>query len=308
MISSMTGRGSLSLSNVYFETVTAPLFLLMYILMAIAPAAAWGSMTWTRLGQAIALPLGLSFITAILFALGGMQQAGALAAFFAASFAAWVVIVETLRGYRTRKKNQRTTAALTIVWELFTRNSRRYGGYLIHFGVALIGIGIIGSSVFQQETQGTLQAGESLWLGGYELRFEQFHDEIIRDGIHAEIAQLAIWQDGTQVAMLEPGREVYPGIRTQIMTVAAAHSTLAGDLYVILADWQQDGSLTRATFKVYFNPLINLIWIGGLLLIAGTIWTVLPRIILPAHARQELWDAPAPRPLLTQSALQGDAG
>jgi cytochrome c-type biogenesis protein CcmF len=60
------------------------------------------------------------------------------------------------------------------------------------------------------------------------------------------------------------------------MTIAGAYSTLENDFYVLLVDWEEIQS-HAATFKVYINPLINLVWWGGLILILGTLITAWPR-------------------------------
>jgi cytochrome c-type biogenesis protein CcmF len=99
------------------------------------------------------------------------------------------------------------------------------------------------------------------------------------------IATVTVSRDGQTLASLRPRHDIYPAAEDQdpmTMNIAGAYSTLENDFYVLLAGWESD----TATFKVYINPLINLVWWGGLILILGTIISVGPSESLPAHVRQ----------------------
>lgn len=92
-----------------------------------------------------------------------------------------------------------------------------------------------------------------------------------------DIAQVTVYREGQPVAKLRPRRDFYPNSQSMnTMTIAGAHSTLEDDFYVILVGWEQLNA-SSATFKVYVNPLINLVWWGGLILMAGTLIAVWPK-------------------------------
>jgi cytochrome c-type biogenesis protein CcmF len=108
-----------------------------------------------------------------------------------------------------------------------------------------------------------------------------------------DIAELTVIRDGQELAHLRPRRDFFPqteGMNT--MTIAGAYSTVESDVYALLVDWEPIDQ-SAATFKVYVNPLINLVWWGGLILIIGTLAAGWPRETLPARVRQELADLPA---------------
>ena len=102
-----------------------------------------------------------------------------------------------------------------------------------------------------------------------------------------DIAEVTILRDGREITQLRPRRDWFPetaGLNS--MTIAGAHSTVENDFYVLLVGWEQVGA-QAATFKVYINPLVNLVWWGGLILIAGTIFAVWPKEVLPARVRKQ---------------------
>jgi cytochrome c-type biogenesis protein CcmF len=288
IVSELFLNTNITLGADYFLQVTPPLFILMYILMGVAPISAWGVSTLSRMGSALLIPLALTALSLGLFVLDGMTEIGALFGYGIVLLAGWVAIYETYRGLKARRRahNESIFHALTA---LVTRNPRRYGGYLVHLGITVIGLGIIGSTLFQQETQRTLAVGESLQIGGYEMRYDGLlADQIAEDGRLMDIAEITLLRDGAEIAHLRPRQDFFPeseGLNS--MTIAGAHSTLENDFYVLLVNWETV-SANSATFKVFINPLINLIWWGSFILIAGTLLAGYPRETLPARVREKL--------------------
>lgn len=272
----------------YFHRVTIPMFAAMYILMGIAPLAAWGVGSLRRLGNAILIPLALALVSVVGIYFAGMTRIGALFGYFIVLLAGYVALYETYRAVVARTK--RGESPLTAFITLMQRNPRRYGGYLIHLGVTVIGIGVIGSTVYQMETQRTLSVGESLTIGGYEMRYDRFDGgQISVDGRRMDIANVTVLRNGNEVTTLRPRRDFFPtgseGMNT--MTIAAAHSTWENDFYVLLVDWEPI-SQNSATFKVYVNPLINLVWWGSVILILGTLISTWPSEVVPERIRKNV--------------------
>jgi cytochrome c-type biogenesis protein CcmF len=164
------------------------------------------------------------------------------------------------------------------LWRLIGRNRRRYGGYLIHIGIILVAIGIIGSRFYQVETQHNLAVGETMtissdFVGKYELTYRGLHEGDSPDDRIITEAMLDVSFNGKPVGQLMPTREYFV-VQQQPMTIPDKHSTLADDLYVILAGWEGNGE--TATFKAYINPLVNWLWIGGFVFIIGTLVAAWP--------------------------------
>jgi cytochrome c-type biogenesis protein CcmF len=275
-VSEVLMQTQITLGRDYFLRVTPPLFLVLYVLMGVAPLSAWGTASLRRLGTALVIPLALTLILIAVFALTGTTSPGALLGYGVVGLAGFVAIYETYRGVMARRRGLGENWFRSIT-SLFARNRRRYGGYIIHLGIAIIGIGVIGSTLFQQETQQTLSVGESLNIGGYTMAYDSFNGgQIADDGRVMDIAQVTVSRGGQTLAHLRPRRDsYYTANGIDPMTIAATYSTLENDFYVLLVDWKEISAST-ATFKVYINPLINLIWWGGLILILGTLVAVWP--------------------------------
>jgi cytochrome c-type biogenesis protein CcmF len=292
IISELVMNTNITLGTDYFMRVTPPLFAALYILMGIAPLSAWGKTSLTRLGRSLLVPLILTAVSLVAFFVGGLSSPGGLLAYGIVVMAGWVALYETYRGVIARRKIHRENPFQSLR-ALYQRNPRRYGGYLVHLGITIIGLGVIGSTMFQQETQQTLSVGQSLDIGGYTLRYDSLNSgQIADDGRMMDIANVTVVRDGQDLAHLRPRRDFFPsssGMNT--MTIAGSYSTLENDFYVILVDWEPVEQ-NAATFKVYINPLINLIWWGSFVLIFGTILAVWPREILPERIRQEVRTVP----------------
>jgi len=276
----------ITLGAEYFLSVTSPLFLALFILMGIAPLSGWGASALRRMGTGLLIPSTLTLLTLFGFVLMGHTKTPTLIGYGLVALAGWVAVYETYRAVRARQTHLKENPVAALI-ALARRNPRRYGGYLIHVGVAVIGIGIIGSTAYQRETQATLSVGGELSLDGYTLRYEQFEGgQIAEDGRIMDIAVVGVYRDGQHLATLRPRRDFFPQQQDMnTMTIAAAHSTLENDIYVLLLDWDEI-SQTSATFKVYINPLINLVWWGALILIAGTAIGLYPTVTAEVVTRR----------------------
>ncbi|MCU0511240.1 MAG: cytochrome c biogenesis protein CcsA [Anaerolineae bacterium] len=264
----------------YFMQVTPPLFLAMYVLMGIAPLSAWSATSVARLGRALFVPALLTGAALLLIGLSSPLTLVALIGYGAVLLAGFVAMVETVRGAAARRATRRESWPRALA-ALFGRNQRRYGGYLVHLGITVIGIGVIGSTVFQLETRRTLAQGETTRIDAeYELRYDGFERGLAADGRTINTATVTVFRDGAVVTQLRPRIDDYPDMP---MTIAGAHSTLEKDFYVLLTGVDTAGAV--ATFKVYINPLVNLVWWGGLILILGTLIATWPRESAPERAR-----------------------
>ena len=262
----------------YFMRVTPPLFLALYILMGIAPLSAWGVSSAKRLGIALTVPLILTIVTVIVMFVTGTTAIVALIGYGAVFLSGYVAIYEIYRGVRARRNNLKENW-FTATRALLGRNQRRYGGYIVHLGVAIIGIGVIGSTLFQIETQQTIPIGGEIVVEDYSLTYEGLTTAQASDGRWMDIANVTLYRNGNELAQLRPRIDLFP---QQPMTIAGAYSTVENDFYVLLAGNDEQ----FATFKIYINPLVNLVWWGGLILILGTVIAVYPKTTQPARLRQ----------------------
>ncbi len=203
----------------------------------------------------------------------GIKSLPALIGFWLALFVAAVTLHEFWRGSRARHKRTGESYPLAL-WRLVGRNRPRYGGYVIHIGVVLMAFGIIGIELFQNETQGTLTQGEKINIGEYSLTYESLSIFDTNDGRNVARAVLSVEENGKYVGELFPRRDYFFESQ-QPMTIPGVKSTWEDDLYVILVDWQPITSQS-ATFKIYRNPLVNFMWLGGIIFILGTLIAAWP--------------------------------
>jgi cytochrome c-type biogenesis protein CcmF len=276
----------------FYERATGPLFAGLLLLMGIAPLSAWGRSTFRTLGNSVWKPAAfsavvLAFITYRVFALGlntlGAVAGWAVLGFWLVTFTISITVFDYSRAVWARHK--RTGENLVVsIWRLAGRNRRRYGGYIIHLGVCLMALGVMGIEMFQTETQGTIKQGESLSLAGYTVTFRSLAEFDTPEGRNVARAVVDVSRDGQALGELHPRRDYYYA-QQQPMTIPGVRSTLADDLYVLLVDWQPISS-AGATFKIYHNPLVNWLWLGALIFIIGTLVASWPdKDPEPARAR-----------------------
>lgn len=151
---------------------------------------------------------------------------------------------------------------------LAARNRRRYGGYIIHLGVVLMAVGIVGIEMFQTETQGTIPQGGELALGNYSIRYDRLDIFDTDDNRNVARATLSVFRNGEYVTELHPRRDFFYDSQ-QPMTIPGVRSTMEDDFYVLLVDWLPV-STQGATFKLFHNPLVNWLWFGAFIFIFGT--------------------------------------
>ena len=262
----------------FFEKTTAPMWAAIVVLMGVAPLIPWRRANLQRLGRVLLWPFIFAVLTVIaLYTLAGVTVFGALLGFGLCAFTLVATVIEYGRGMRARHRSQGESYPVAL-WKLIGRNRRRYGGYMIHLGVILVAIGIIGSRAYQVETQRNLAVGETMMIssslvGTYELTYRGLHDAPSPDDRLITQAALEVSHNGRPAGELNPTREFFV-VQQQPMTIPDKRSSLQDDLYVILAGWE--GSGQTATFKAYINPLVNWLWIGGFVFIIGTLIAAWP--------------------------------
>jgi cytochrome c-type biogenesis protein CcmF len=282
LISEIVTGQKVTVGPSYYERSTAPLFAALLLLMGIAPLSAWGHSTVKTLGRALWKPFVTSMLVVIGLWLSGVRAWSALLAFWLVALVSSVTLYEYYRAVVARHRRTGENYLLAL-WNLAGRNRRRYGGYIIHLGVVLMALGVIGIELFQTETQGTVQPGGSIRLGDYTMLFQRLDVFDTQDGRNVARAVVSVFKGDRYVGELHPRRDFFYDSQ-QTMTIPGVRSTMEDDFYVILVDWQS--SAQGITFKVYHNPLVNWLWLGGLVFILGTLVAAWPeREGEPARAR-----------------------
>ncbi|MDZ7361027.1 MAG: heme lyase CcmF/NrfE family subunit [candidate division KSB1 bacterium] len=254
----------------WFDAVMVPISLLLLLLTGVGPLVAWRKSSAEHLKKMFTIPaVGAALTLAILLA-AGMRHLYALISFALCVFVTITIITEYHRGAIARGHTNGESYPLAL-WRLLMKNKRRYGGYVVHFGMVLIFIGVTGKA-FTEEAEKQLKPGESIKIGNYELvyqdtkRFDDPNKAVIE-------SRMIVKRDGKELETIYPQKHFYI-VQQQPTTEVALFSNLREDLYVVLGEHQPETN--AATFHIYLNPLVMWVWIGGMVLTLGTIITLLP--------------------------------
>ena len=257
----------------YYESATGPLWAGLLFLMGVCPLTAWRISTMKSLGRNIWKPTAVSFIVPIALVVTGMDNWIAILAFWLTALVGTVTLYEFYKGAQARRRRSGKNFLFEL-WALIARNRRRYGGYMIHFGIILMALGVIGIEMFQTETQQTVPLGETITLGDYMVRYDSLAEFDTADNRNVSRAVVSVFKDDEKVSELYPRRDFFYESQQQ-MTIPGVRSTMEDDFYIILVDWQPI-STQAATFKLFHNPLVNWLWVGSFVLIIGTLVAAWP--------------------------------
>jgi cytochrome c-type biogenesis protein CcmF len=200
----------------------------------------------------------------------GVRDPFALLGFALCLFVVGTIVQEFTRGALARHQATGENYALAV-GNLIRRNNRRYGGYIVHLAIVLIGAGAVGSQVYQQQTQATLAPGESVTLAGYTITA---HGISTSNPPGVAVVEGVLTVNGTDE--VRPSRQIFDNFPQQPSTKVGLRSSPFEDLYVVLAGWNGDSAAAQVSLAVFVNPLVSWIWTGGVLLLLGTIVTMWP--------------------------------
>jgi cytochrome c-type biogenesis protein CcmF len=257
----------------FFNSVNAPLALGLIFLMGVGPLIAWRRTTPGNLVRNFTVPAVAGVATGLIALGSGITEWYVLAGASLAVFALATVVMEFRNGVAARRHLVGETAPKALV-NLVAKNNRRYGGYIIHVGVVMAFIGILGSSFFKTDVKRSVRPGDSFVAGPYQFRFV---GAFPFDTAHTEgvVAVLSVLRDGHEIAVMEPQRILYKR-QQQPATEVAIRSTMLHDLYVVLAGIDDDSRLV--TFEVFVTPLVFWLWAGGFVMAAGTLVALWPNV------------------------------
>jgi cytochrome c-type biogenesis protein CcmF len=260
----------ISVGPPFFNKVNIPIALFLLLLTGIGPLLAWRKTSYDALKRNFAWPLGVGVAAgAVAFAFG-FRDFYALICLILGVFVTLTIFSEFFRGARVISQRDGTNL-ITAVGELTMRNTRRYGGYVVHFGMVLIFIGISGTA-FKQDIQKQMAPGDTLSIGPYTILCQNF-DETQNDNYTSQRATLEVFRDGKSEMMLYPSRRFF--LASQVTeTMVAVESSPLRDLYVVYAGRSPDTN--QPVIHAYLNPLVKWIWFGGIVVVLGTGLAMLP--------------------------------
>jgi cytochrome c-type biogenesis protein CcmF len=207
-----------------------------------------------------------------LLALGAGSSIPGLVAYTFSAFVLASIALEFVRGTRARRALSGGSWPASFA-SLVGRNRRRYGGYIVHASVVLLAIGIAGASAYDSVGEGRLARGDSLAVADYRLTYRSLEE---REGPNATLvrAVLDVERDGKRLGTVESGKNAYTVERQVSNEVGLRHDLLTGeDLFVIAEQINPDGSVQ---FRVFVKPLVNLLWLAGVVFLLGSVIALWP--------------------------------
>ncbi|MGE3545100.1 MAG: cytochrome c-type biogenesis CcmF C-terminal domain-containing protein [Kofleriaceae bacterium] len=317
----------------FFNGWMGPAGVLLLLLAGVAPLLAWRKTTRERLVRQFLFPCAFSALTigALLIlrphvtALSnifprspenqGIPAPMSLICFATCAFAFGSIVQEFWRGTAVRMR-QSGSDPFTALLGLVVSKRRKYGGYVVHLGIAVMFIGFAGK-VYDRMLDRTIERpalADSMPLNGdgtvaklpaksaAAFQFADYtflYEQLITtsdDQKNAVSAQVSIWQDGERLGVVYPAKWKYK-CEEEATTEVAIKVRFSEDIYVVLTGY--DTQTQMANFRVFVNPLISWVWVGFLILAFGTLICLIP---------QRLVDMMSAGPTKGRVGRAGDSG
>lgn len=252
----------------FFNTVQAPILLSMMFVMAVCPLLAWQRSSLKNLKKNFLIPAIIALVAMTLMVILGIQKAWAVIGYGVIALLFVTHYLEFYRGVKARRKMTGEMPHIAL-YRLMNKNRRRYGGYIVHLGIAFIAMGIIGSQNYDQETMKTIPIGESIEIKDYKIVYERLdqRSEGINDIVYAD---LTVFKNGKRLGTYQAEKVFYGNWEEPSSEVALVSSPME-DLYMVLSAWENDG---RGTFIIKVNPMINWLWAGSFMIVIGSLFAV----------------------------------
>jgi cytochrome c-type biogenesis protein CcmF len=266
----------------FYNRVAVPIGLFLLFLTGVGPLLPWRSTSLKSIKRNFVLPVIALWATVIVCLVAGVRpwrdgtfsdgDFYALVAFAVSAAVITAILSEFLRGAGVISR-QTGRNLFVATWLLTRRNTRRYGGYIIHIGVVIVVVGLAGSA-FNQNQERELGLNDKLVIGPYTL-VQVGATQDSNENYNSEYAMLDVYRNGKKQFQITPEKRVYLA-SNQPQTMVAIHSTPSWDLYVVYEGTNPDTS--QPIIKAFLNPLVGWIWAGLVILIFGTFVALVPSL------------------------------
>jgi cytochrome c-type biogenesis protein CcmF len=275
----------------WFNAVLWPLWAVLLLLIGIGPVIAWRRAGVNNIRRNFMQPVGFAILAIILMVTLGVRDGFAVGFLGVLAFVLATIVQEFYRGTRAQmrvvrdryleqylpgddseRKPAEALVAAGALKHLMSQQTRRYGAYIVHLGVVLIAIGITASGVYQQDQDITLRRGQKGDASGFSVVYRDFrtYHEVNRE---VTSVTLELWQDGEYWRSIDIVKEFYQAEKIR-WTKPTILSSAWRDVYVTLSAFDETGTFITVNVKV--NPLVPWMWIGGLVLVLGTLIALWP--------------------------------
>ena len=259
------GGSKMALDRNYFDWSCGPIMLALVFFMGICSTLGWRKSSWHSVRRNLLYTLVPALIIATAILISGIGNWYAVAALIC-SFPLLTIFLEWFRGTKSRHRANGENCVRAFFY-LIWNNKPRYGGFIVHIGIILIALGTIGSSFYGVENTATLDIGESMTVGDYELAYDDLTLKEDSSKLSA-IASISVSRGDKLIGTMHPEYN-YWFAQMQPFAEVAVRTTPAEDLFISMAWTSYDPRDESATFRALVNPLLVWMWIGGGFVLLG---------------------------------------
>ncbi len=261
----------------YFNQLNIPIGLVLLFLMGIGPLLSWNYTSQNVLFNRFKLPLSISFLSGVGYIIfSSLFQLYVFVAIMGVSFTLCSILGEFYKSY---KKQKNSSNFLHSIVKMFLSNRHKNGGYIVHIGIVLLFIGFIGRA-FEVEKEFSLSPGEQIYFSNYVFKLNSIKSEA-RDNHYAFLSEIDVVDSSTNQLLtnLKPEKRIYfywnsDPEKRQPHSELDIYSTIQKDIYSIFSGY--DAQKNIGYFKIMINPLVNWVWIGGVLMVIGSLFAFWP--------------------------------
>ena len=262
----------ITVSAPFFNKVNVPIAIFLMFLTGVGPLLAWRKASTNSLKRNFLMPAVMALAAGVVLYIRGVHHSYAWLSLVMSIFVTITIVREFYKGARARSVGTGENFVEAVV-NLTLRNTRRYGGYVVHFAFVLLFIGWSGQA-FTTDRSSELGIGDTMSIREYTLRMDKLGTEDTAN-YSSDKATVSLFEYGNKVATLHPELRLYnAGQEAQPIHEVEIYSTIKTDVYVVFAGPAAGGK--KGILQVYYNPLTMWVWVGGVVLVVGTLIALLP--------------------------------
>jgi cytochrome c-type biogenesis protein CcmF len=277
----VTGE-KISVDGPFFNRVNIPIGLFLIFLTGVGPLIAWRRSSFESLRRSFLWPTVGGVAVAVVLMGFGVRHFYALVSFALCSFVILTVAIEFFKG-ASAIRGKTGTDILTAMVELTHRNTRRYGGYLVHIGIVLMFIGFTGKAFDKDATQ-EVAPGAAMQVGAYQLNVLGLDSGQNENYQYGKLS-IDVTKNGQDLGTIVPEHRLYKASKSSTSEVSIRRR-LNEDLYVNFAGTTPDG--LKVIIQAFVFPLVSWIWVGYWVVLMGTLVCLVPNKNRLIWARTEV--------------------
>ncbi|HHO55994.1 MAG TPA: hypothetical protein ENK21_06360, partial [Trueperaceae bacterium] len=256
----------------FFNAVSVPLWLLIFLLMGIGPLLPWRKAKEQSVLKNLAYMSAAGLIALVIAYFAGIKKIYPLLTIAIAAYNVASLVLLIVGAVRPRAQATGRSAG-TVFKHYAFENKRRFGSMVIHLGVIVMALGIAGSSAYRIDQQIRIDYGQSANFQGYELRAKEQFMERSPAKISAG-SIIEVWKNGKFLTTLRPRINSFGG-NPQTIPTPDIYNTFWHDLFLSVVGEFKAGQ-TYTAIRAVISPMISWLWFGAFLIILGTIYALSP--------------------------------